>query len=52
MVEQIPFSTLAKLSCGVGEPEDVLKCGELEFYDKVPWRAWFGCWFWFWGEGG
>lgn len=35
MVEQIPNSSLAKLSCSVGEPEDVVKCGELEYYDKV-----------------
>ena len=35
VVEQIPFASLAKLSCSVGEPEDVAKCGELEYYDKV-----------------
>ncbi|GAX73308.1 hypothetical protein CEUSTIGMA_g762.t1 [Chlamydomonas eustigma] len=35
VVEQIPFASLAKLSCNVGEPEDVAKCGELEYYDKA-----------------
>ena len=35
VVEQIPFASLAKLSCSVGEAEDVAKCGELEYYDKV-----------------
>lgn len=33
--EQIPFTSLAKLSCSVGEVEDVLKCGQLEYYDKT-----------------
>lgn len=35
VVEQIPNASLAKLSCSVGEPEDVAKCGELEYYDKA-----------------
>lgn len=33
--EQIPFASLVKLQCKVGEPTDVLRCGELEFYDKT-----------------
>lgn len=35
VIEQIPFASLVKLSCSVGEAEDVVKCGELEFYDKA-----------------
>ena len=33
--EQIPFASLTKLSCAVGEAEDVVRCGELEYYDKT-----------------
>ena len=43
VVEQIPFASLAKLSCTVGDAEDVAKCGELEYYDKVR-QAEFGLW--------
>lgn len=32
--EQIPFTSLAKLSCSVAEPEDLYEAGTLEFYDK------------------
>lgn len=32
--EQIPFSSLVKLTCNVGEAEDVVRCGQLEYYDK------------------
>lgn len=32
--EQIPFTSLIKLQCNVGEPTNLLDCGELEFYDK------------------
>ena len=35
VIEQIPFQSLVKLNCAVGEPEDVMRCGELEYYDKV-----------------
>lgn len=35
VVEQIAFPSLVKLHCQVGEPEDVVRCGELEFYDKI-----------------
>ncbi len=35
VVEQIAFPSLAKLNCSVSEPEDILQCGQLEFYDKV-----------------
>ncbi|KAL8228134.1 hypothetical protein R6Q57_015718 [Mikania cordata] len=35
MIDQIPFSTLTKLSYNVSEPEDLLTCGSLEFYDKT-----------------
>ncbi|KAM1138906.1 hypothetical protein ACFX2I_036656 [Malus domestica] len=34
MLEQIPFSTFSKLSFSVPEPEDLLLCGGLEFYDR------------------
>ncbi|KAL2484251.1 Eukaryotic translation initiation factor 3 subunit D [Forsythia ovata] len=34
MLDQIPFSTFSKLSFSVPEPEDLLICGELEFYDR------------------
>lgn len=34
MVDQIPFSTFSKLSFSVPEPEDLLLCGGLEFYDR------------------
>ncbi|KAL5576728.1 hypothetical protein UlMin_018427 [Ulmus minor] len=35
MLDQIPFSTFSKLSFTVPEPEDLLLCGGLEFYDRV-----------------
>lgn len=35
VVEQIAFPSLVKLHCAVGEPEDVVSCGQLEYYDKV-----------------
>uniref|UniRef100_A0A7N0RDB1 Eukaryotic translation initiation factor 3 subunit 7 n=1 Tax=Kalanchoe fedtschenkoi TaxID=63787 RepID=A0A7N0RDB1_KALFE len=34
MLDQIPFSTFSKLAFTVPEPEDLLMCGALEFYDK------------------
>ncbi|KAL0407378.1 UNVERIFIED_CONTAM: Eukaryotic translation initiation factor 3 subunit D [Sesamum latifolium] len=34
MLDQIPFSTFSKLSFSVPEPEDMLICGGLEFYDR------------------
>uniref|UniRef100_A0A1S4BYW3 Eukaryotic translation initiation factor 3 subunit D n=3 Tax=Nicotiana TaxID=4085 RepID=A0A1S4BYW3_TOBAC len=34
MLDQIPFSTFSKLSFSVPEPEDLLICGSLEFYDR------------------
>ncbi|PKU76780.1 eukaryotic translation initiation factor 3 subunit D-like [Dendrobium catenatum] len=35
MLDQIPFSTFAKLTFSVSDPpEDLLVCGGLEFYDK------------------
>lgn len=34
MLDQIPFSTFSKLSFSVPEPEDLLICGGLEFYDR------------------
>ncbi|KAL8137220.1 hypothetical protein V2J09_003221 [Rumex salicifolius] len=34
MLEQIPFSTFSKLSFTVPEPEDLLFCGGLEYYDR------------------
>ncbi|KAI3818730.1 hypothetical protein L1987_12546 [Smallanthus sonchifolius] len=34
MIDQIPFSTFTKLSFTVSEPEDLLTCGSLEFYEK------------------
>ncbi|XP_059658988.1 eukaryotic translation initiation factor 3 subunit D-like [Cornus florida] len=34
MLEQIPFSTITKLSFSVPEPEDLLLCGALESYDR------------------
>ncbi|KAI8464165.1 MAG: eukaryotic translation initiation factor 3, subunit 7 [Monoraphidium minutum] len=33
--EQIAFSSLAKLSCSVGEPTDLGDYGSVEFYDKA-----------------
>jgi translation initiation factor 3 subunit D len=33
--EQIPFTSLAKLSCSVGEPEDLHQAGSLEYYDRA-----------------
>jgi translation initiation factor 3 subunit D len=35
VLEQIPFSTFAKLNFHVGEAEDLALCGALEFYDKT-----------------
>ncbi|KAL8119625.1 eukaryotic translation initiation factor 3 subunit D-like [Apium graveolens] len=35
MLDQIPFSTFSKLSFSVPEPEDLLMCGGLEFYDRT-----------------
>ncbi|MCO5580485.1 hypothetical protein L7F22_034353 [Adiantum nelumboides] len=35
MLDQIPFTTFSKLSFNVGEPEDILMCGALEYYDKT-----------------
>ncbi|KAM7262918.1 hypothetical protein ACFE04_000601 [Oxalis oulophora] len=35
MLDQILFSTFSKLSFTVPEPEDLLFCGGLEFYDRV-----------------
>ncbi|CAK7350576.1 unnamed protein product [Dovyalis caffra] len=34
MLDQIPFSTFTKLSFSVPEPEDLILCGGLEYYDK------------------
>ncbi|MBA0598988.1 hypothetical protein Gorai_005229, partial [Gossypium raimondii] len=34
MLDQIPFSTFSKLSFSVPEPEDLLICGSLEYYDR------------------
>uniref|UniRef100_A0A7N0REG1 Eukaryotic translation initiation factor 3 subunit D n=1 Tax=Kalanchoe fedtschenkoi TaxID=63787 RepID=A0A7N0REG1_KALFE len=34
MLDQIPFSTFSKLAFTVPEPEDLLMCGALEYYDK------------------
>ncbi|KAE8689431.1 Eukaryotic translation initiation factor 3 subunit D [Hibiscus syriacus] len=34
MLDQIPFSTFSKLSFTVPEPEDLLLCGALEYYDR------------------
>lgn len=33
--EQVPLPALARLSCSVGEPEDLVSCGAVEFYDKA-----------------
>ncbi|KAI4368162.1 hypothetical protein MLD38_016749 [Melastoma candidum] len=35
MLDQIPFSTFSKLSFSVPEPEDLVMCGGLEYYDRV-----------------
>ncbi|KAK9268647.1 hypothetical protein L1049_000404 [Liquidambar formosana] len=35
MLDQIPFSTFSKLSFSIPEPEDLLLCGGLEFYDRT-----------------
>jgi translation initiation factor 3 subunit D len=32
--EQIPFTSLQKLTCSVGEPKDMYAAGQLEYYDK------------------
>ncbi|GLT82863.1 hypothetical protein SLE2022_011960 [Rubroshorea leprosula] len=34
MLDQIPFSTFSKLSFSVPEPEDLLMCGALEYYNR------------------
>lgn len=34
MLDQIPFSTFSKLSFSAPEPEDLLLCGSLEYYDR------------------
>ncbi|KAK8478530.1 hypothetical protein V6N13_132411 [Hibiscus sabdariffa] len=34
MLDQIPFSTFSKLSFSVPQPEDLLICGALEYYDR------------------
>ncbi|CAH9081317.1 unnamed protein product [Cuscuta epithymum] len=34
MLDQIPFSTFSKLSFSAPEPEDLLICGGLEYYDR------------------
>jgi translation initiation factor 3 subunit D len=34
MLDQIPFSTFTKLSFSVQEPEDLVKCGAVEYYDR------------------
>ncbi|KAK9150139.1 hypothetical protein Syun_008448 [Stephania yunnanensis] len=34
MLDQIPFSSFSKLSYTVPDPEDILVCGGLEFYDR------------------
>lgn len=35
MLEQIPFSSFSKLAFTVPDPEDLLLCGGLEFYDRT-----------------
>ncbi|GAB2298670.1 Eukaryotic translation initiation factor 3 subunit D [Dionaea muscipula] len=35
MLDQIPFSTFTKLSFSVPDPEDLLFCGALEYYDRT-----------------
>ncbi|GAV66692.1 eIF-3_zeta domain-containing protein, partial [Cephalotus follicularis] len=35
MLDQIPFASFSKLSFSVPEPEDLLLCGALEFYDRA-----------------
>ncbi|CAN1129594.1 Eukaryotic translation initiation factor 3 subunit D [Linum perenne] len=35
MLDQIPFSTFSKLAFAAPEPEDLLMCGGLEFYDRA-----------------
>ncbi|CAK9190419.1 unnamed protein product [Sphagnum jensenii] len=34
VLEQIPLTSLSKLSYDVGEPEDITTCGTLDYYDK------------------
>eukprot|EP00262_Sarcandra_glabra_P013678 TRINITY_DN385_c0_g1_i2.p1 TRINITY_DN385_c0_g1~~TRINITY_DN385_c0_g1_i2.p1 ORF type:complete len:569 (+),score=73.32 TRINITY_DN385_c0_g1_i2:198-1904(+) len=34
MLDQIPFSTFSKLSFSVPDPEDLILCGALEYYDR------------------
>ncbi|KAG0631213.1 hypothetical protein M758_1G235700 [Ceratodon purpureus] len=35
VLEQIPLTSLSKLSYEVGEPEDITTCGTLEYYDRA-----------------
>eukprot|EP00897_Mesotaenium_endlicherianum_P004132 jgi/Mesen1/3747/ME000204S03007 len=35
VLEQLPLTTLTKLSFEAGEPEDITTCGALDFYDKT-----------------
>ena len=35
VVEQIPFSALAKLHFVAGDAEDLAFCGQLQYYDKT-----------------
>ncbi|KAI4304370.1 hypothetical protein MLD38_039891 [Melastoma candidum] len=35
MLDQIPFATFSKLSFSVAEPEDLVMCGGLEYYDRL-----------------
>jgi hypothetical protein len=35
VLEQIPLTSLSKLSYDVGEPEDITTCGTLDYYDKA-----------------
>ncbi|KAK4745451.1 hypothetical protein SAY87_011763 [Trapa incisa] len=35
MLDQIPFSTFSKLSFSVPDPDDLLLCGALEYYDRT-----------------
>lgn len=32
--EQIPFTSLLKLSYSIGNPQDLRFCGKLQYYDK------------------
>lgn len=35
VLEQIPLTALSKLNFDAGEPEDIVSCGTLEYYDKA-----------------